>query len=244
MAIEFSPTDFPGKPLYDKQFNIEIKKVTPIEQKYILSLSQKESRTSKDYVEFLKKLIRFDNPEMTLEELYWFDLQYLLYKIRYVTYNKYPIKLSFECEDCNANIIEELNIGELEINEPDLEKSRELDFETLGKIKVRNKKVKDDITIETFIKKHNLDENDLQTKLLILDLCLISENEQFNNNIENAYMAAEQGDISVQDIAAVEDWFINDIWGFNEQLLVKCKKCGKEVSKRYYLSIEDFFSII
>ena len=60
--IEYKATDLPGKIAYEKPFNVKIRCITPVEQKYILSLSQKEQKTAKEYMEFLKKLIQIDNP--------------------------------------------------------------------------------------------------------------------------------------------------------------------------------------
>ena len=64
MAQEYYAVDIPGKMLYDKQFSVSIRKITPLEQKYILSLSTKEQRTNKDFIDFIKKLVRIDNPEV------------------------------------------------------------------------------------------------------------------------------------------------------------------------------------
>ena len=106
MAFEYYAVDLPGKILYPKEFGAKIRRITPIEQKYILSLSQKQQRTNRDYISFLKKLVKFDNQEMQFEDLFWFDVQYLLYRIRFTTYEKYPIKLRFYCneEDNEGNI--------------------------------------------------------------------------------------------------------------------------------------------
>ena len=54
MAQEYYAVDIPGKMLYDKQFSVSIRKITPLEQKYILSLSTKEQRTNKDFIDFIK----------------------------------------------------------------------------------------------------------------------------------------------------------------------------------------------
>ena len=45
MAQEYYPIDLPGKMLYDKEFSVSIRKITPIEQKFIISLSQKYQYT-------------------------------------------------------------------------------------------------------------------------------------------------------------------------------------------------------
>ena len=237
--IEYKATDLPGKIAYEKPFNVQIRCVTPVEQKYILSLSQKEQRTSKEYTEFLKKLIQIDNPEVTFEDLYWFDVQYLLYKIRYLTYAKYPIKLAFSCPDCNKEIIKELDIGQLQIDEPNINNNI-IVLDNLGETKIRNKIIKDDIDIETFIKKKRIDSDDFQTKMLLIDLCLI----RGDKTLEDMYQLAENGDITASDIIAIEKWIENNVWGVKEELTIKCPDCGKEASRGYMLSIEDFFSVI
>jgi len=237
--IEYKATDLPGKKAYTKDFNVQIRCITPVEQKYILSLSQKEQRTSKDYVEFLRKLIQIDNPEMAFEDLYWFDVQYLLYKIRYLTYAKYPIKLSFTCDECGKDIVKELDIGQLQIDEPK-EGEQTLIFENLGQLNIRNKTLRDDLEIETFIKQNKLDKTDVQTNLLLIDLCLIKDKK----SLAEVYNLAEQGEITASDIIQIEEWIENNTWGVREVMDIKCPDCGKEVSRRYMLSIEDFFSVI
>lgn len=237
--LEYKATDLPGKIAYEKPFALQIRSITPVEQKYILSLSQKEQRTAKEYTEFLKKLIQINNPEVTFEDLYWFDIQYLLYKIRYLTYAKYPIKLVFRCEECGEEITKELDMGELKIEEPNPENNK-IVLENLGETKIRNKIVRDDIDIENFIKQHNIDQDDLQTRLLLIDLCLVKGDK----SLEEAYKLAETGEITAGDIIDIEKWIENNIWGVQEELVIKCPKCGKEVSRGYTLSIEDFFSVI
>lgn len=239
MAIEYKATDLPGKSLYEIPFNVQIRSITPLEQKYILSLSQKEQRSNKEYADFLKKLIIIDNPAVQFENLYWFDVQYLLYKIRYLTYAKYPIKLSFKCLDCNSEVTQELDIGQMQIDEPE-NITLTIPLDNLGETKIRNKVIGDDLKIEEFMKKHHLDENDFQMRILLLDLCLISSDK----SLPELYALAERGDITANDIVTIENWFINNTWGVKEEIKIKCPNCGKEASRGYTLSIEDFFSVI
>lgn len=250
MAHEYYAVDLPGKMLYEKEFSISNRRITPIEQKYILSLSQKQQKSNKDYIDFIKKLIQFDNPEMTFEQLYWFDVQYLLYRIRFTTYEKYPIKLTFTCDGydkendkaCKEKITLPLEMGDLIINTPDdlPELIDHLNLQQLGETKIRNKIMQDDIDIDAFIKSRHLDDKDPQMRLLLLDLCLISN----GRSLAEMYALAEDGTITAEDIFQVEDWFRNNIWGVKEEMLVKCPKCGKEESRAYMLALEDFFSIV
>ena len=253
MAQEYYAIDIPGKSLYDKEFNVSVRKITPLEQKYILSLSTKEQKTNKDFIDFIKKLVMIDNPAMTFEELYWFDVQYILYKIRFVTYSKYPVKLKFTClntlEDeegnrarCNQDIVHELKIDELKIYTPeDIEGLKtKVVLDNFGEVDIRQKTMADDLTIDRITKKYKLDEKDLQMRLLLLDLCLISKNK----SIDELYEAASNGDITAEDITTIEDWFTHTIWGVKEEVTVKCPKCGKEETRSYTLALEEFFSAV
>lgn len=244
MAHEYYAIDLPGKILYSKQFNVSIRRLTPIEQRYILSLSQKEQKTNKDYLNLIKQWIIFDNPEMTFEELYWFDVQYILYRIRFVTYEKYPLTIKFICQEdnCHGEITQKLNMGELVINTPDdlTEYSSTIELKNLGVTPIRQKTIQDDIEIDAFVQEKGLDANDLQTRLLLVDLCLVSN----NRSLKEMYDLADTGVLTVEDIVMIEQWFMKNVWGVKEEVLVKCPKCGKETSRGYFLSLEDFFSSI
>lgn len=245
MAFEYYAVDLPGKILYPKQFGASVRRITPIEQKYILSLSQKQQRTNRDYIEFLKKLVAFDNPEMTFEQLYWFDVQYLLYKIRFTTYEKHPIKLVFKCDEegCDEEINVNLNIGDIIPTEAsDIEGLvTGIHLENLGDSLIRQKTMGDDLVIDNFLKKHKeITEDDMNMRLLLLDLCLISN----GRSLDEMWELANDGTITVEDISKVEDWFAKTIWGVKEEVMVKCPKCGKESSRAYILALEDFFSAI
>lgn len=250
MAHEYYAIDLPGKMLYEKEFNVTLRRTTPIEQKYILSLSQKQQKTSKEYIDFIKKLIEFDTPDMTFEELYWFDVQYILYRSRFVTFEKYPIKLTFYCNEyieeenkiCEEEVKHELNMGELIINTPDdiPDLTDKVTLHNLGEVKIRNKIINDDITIENFAKKAKIDIDDPQMRLLLLDLCLISNGK----TLDELWAMADDGTITAEDIFTIEEWFKKSIWGVKEEVTIKCPKCGKEASREYVLSLEDFFSIV
>lgn len=253
MAQEYYAIDLPGKMLYDKEFTVSIRRITPIEQKFILSLAQKQQKTNKDYIDFIKKLVMISDSTVTFEDLYWFDIQFILYRIRFTTYEKYPVKLTFKCrgtvindEDeevpCDNEITQELNIGDLVINTPDdlPNLTNTVTLDTLGETKIRQKIIRDDITIDDFCKKHKIDKTDTQMRLLLLDLCLISSEK----SLEELYALAESGDITAEDIVTIEKWFTDTIWGVKEEITVKCPNCGKEESRGYILTLEDFFSIV
>jgi len=249
MPQETYAVDLPGKILYDKDFSVEIRKITPIEQKYIISLGQKQQRTNKDYIEFIRKLVIFNKEDVKLEDLFWFDIQYLLYRIRFTTYEKYPIELTFNClgkdeegNPCNQKIKKTLDMGNLIINTPDDNPNRTdtITLANLGETKIRNKILNDDIEIDKALKAHGYKETDAQMRLLMLDLCLISNGRP----LEEMYKLAEDGTITAEDIVEIEKWFVDNVWGVKEEMVVTCPTCGKEESREYTLALEDFFSAL
>ena len=174
MAHEYYAIDLPGKIAYKEQFNVSIRRITPIEQTYIISLAEKEQKSSSVYLNFIKQLIQIDNPNVTFEDLYWFDVQYILYRIRFTTYAKYPIKLTFVCngEDeegniCDNEIKQDLEMGNLHIVTPDdlPNLSDKVILDNLGEVYIRNKKMKDDLTIEDFAKRNKIDISSSQVRL-------------------------------------------------------------------------------
>ena len=142
------------------------------------------------------------------------------------------------CSECGENFTQDIDIGSLQIDEPSGTKT--LLLENLGETPIRNKTVGDDLVIETFIKKNKLDVDDMQIRLLLVDLCLISN----GRSLDEMYSLAEKGEITATDIIKIEQWIEKNVWGVNETIVTKCNHCKKEASRGYSLSIEDFFSVV
>ena len=75
----------------------------------------------------------------------------------------------------------------------------------------------------------------MQTRLLLIDLCLIKGNK----NLEDIYHMAENGDITASDIIQIEKWLEDNIWGVKEELKVPVwfKENPREIAERR--SLED-----
>lgn len=240
---EYFAVDLPGKSLYNIDFSTEVRKITPIEMKFANSLFQKQQIQPQEYIDFYKKMIRFTNPEMTFEKLFWFDFQYILYQIRFRTFKNYPIKLVLNCknEECEKEFTQPLDIGALQILEPsDLPNFKtKIELDNLGSVTIRNKTMQDDVDIYNFAKAHKIDITQLENVIFMADLCAIA-NEY---TLEELYKFAEDGTLTAEDILKIEDWIKNSIWGVKEEFLAKCPFCGKEEPRRYSLTLGDYFSV-
>ena len=239
--IEYYPVDLPGKSLYDLQFNAKIRKVTPLEIKYVSDLFSKQRFEIKEYAEFLKKLVEFDNPEMTFEKLFWYDLQYILYQIRFRTFPKFPMKIKQVCSECGKEFMQTIDIGSMMVIEPsDIEGfSKTIELENLGKVNIHNKLVGDDLKIEKFLEDHKLDKENWNNIAFVAVLCAI----EGQYNLEELYKFSEDGTLTAEDMINIEDWMAKTIWGIKEEVNVKCPKCGKEETKAYSVSLVDYFSV-
>ena len=142
--------------------------------------------------------------------------------------------------ECGETISYTLDIGTLDIKEPTEDMPRTIILDNLGEISIRNKTVGDDLLVDEFAKRKGIDVSDMQMRILLLDLCLISQEK----SLDELYALTESADITANDIVTIENWFTKNEWGMKEEVNVKCPKCHKEASRGYVLSIEDFFSFI
>lgn len=235
MAIEYYEVHVPGEQLYNLPETLKVRKITPIEQKRLLTLIGGDDTTSKDLLQYINQLITGIDPY----ELYWPDYYYLLYNMRVVTYNKYPLEAKFTCPKCGNVEKVKINIGELETTpvSEELLKGATVELENFGSVPVRYKKVKDDVLIEDFIKKESLDADDVNIRILLADLCLLTEWK----SLKELWDYANSGEITVQDTIAVESFFERSTWGIKEEVKYTCKACKEEVSNAFSMQLETFF---
>ena len=236
MTPEYYKVNVPGEHLYDLEDGIQVRKITPIEQKRLVSiLIRDEKDHTIEIIRFINTLIKGIDPN----ELYWPDYYYLLYQMRLVTYKMFPIEFVCECPDCGEKQKVQLDVPQLEIDEvPDTyKKNTKLYLENFGEVPFRYKKVKDDIMIAEFMKAHNIAEDDIAMIQLLYDLCLLSDWKP----LEELWALAETGEITMQDIVVLEDFMTKCMWGVKEELKYTCRKCGKEVASSYEMQLADFF---
>ena len=88
-----------------------------------------------------------------------------------------------------------------------------------------------------FMKQRRLDEKDDNLKILVYDLLLLSNWKPLNE----LWALAENGDITVQDIALIEKFIDDNTWGVREEYTYVCRHCNKEVSNPFAVRLDDFF---
>lgn len=239
MNQEFYEVHVPGERLYPEGTTIKVKKVTPFEQKRFFSLmsTAEEHETSKVLLDFLRGLVVCEG--VSFDELYFFDLQYLLYQIRAVTYKLFPLKVYTNCDQCGEKLSITIEPTELEIIElPEVIQKTVL-LDNHGEIPIRPKKLKDDMVIDGFLKAQGFEVTDLAMRIMVMDLLTLSDWQP----LPELWNMAQMGDITVEDTIRIEQYLSNTVWGVKEEVKQVCRHCGKEVVVSYQLDAADFFSV-
>lgn len=239
MNPEYYDVHVPGEKLYPEGTTIKVKKVTPFEQKRFFSLMSmaEEHETSKVLLDFLRGLVVCEG--VSFDDLYFFDLQYLLYQIRAVTYKLFPLKVYTNCDQCGEKISITIEPTELEIVElPEVVQKTVL-LDNHGEIPIRPKKLKDDAVIDGFLKAQGFEVTDLAMRIMVMDLLTLSDWQP----LPELWNMAQMGDITVEDTIRIEQYLSNTVWGVKEEVKQVCRHCGKEVVVSYQLDAADFFSV-
>lgn len=239
MNPEYYDVHVPGEKLYPEGTTIKVKKVTPFEQKRFFSLMSmaEEHETSKVLLDFLRGLVICEG--VSFDDLYFFDLQYLLYQIRAVTYKLFPLKVYTNCDQCGEKISITIEPTELEIIElPEVVQKTVL-LDNHGEIPIRPKKLKDDAVIDGFLKAQGFEVTDLAMRIMVMDLLTLSDWQP----LPELWNMAQMGDITVEDTIRIEQYLSNTVWGVKEEVKQVCRHCGKEVVVSYQLDAADFFSV-
>lgn len=227
---EYFEIEIPGLKLYDNLDYLRIKKITPFIHKRILSLASVEADVNK-FLDLLNELVlNFDLNELNLD-----DLSYILYQLRLTCYNMIPIELMFKCPECGKEQKVKLDPSKLDI----IEKSEypTVSLEKFGNVKIRYRKIKDDKTIDTFLKSKQLDKNDPFYRTLVVD-ALVLDNWK---PLDEVWNLMEKDEITVQDTLKIENELVNNGYGVKEEFTYKCKNCQKEVTQEFSLNLGDYF---
>ena len=236
---EYYKIQVPGEKLYPAGVEIKVKKITPFEQKRFFSLisAAEDYEINKTLLNFLKGLVVCEG--IQFEDLYYCDLQFIMYQIRAVTYKLFPLKVYTTCEHCGNKLSIPIEVTNLEVLSAPEDLPKTVLLDNHGEIPIRPKKIKDDFIIDEFLKSQNIKTDDLPMRIMVMDLLTLSEWQPLPELWNLAYM----GDITVEDIIRIEQFLSQAIWGPKEEVKHTCRHCNKEVVVSYQLDATDFFSV-
>jgi len=236
---EYYNVELPGKKNYDPNIKIEIKKITPFEQKKFYSqmvAAQNEEEQDKVVKNFIKSLVRCEG--IAFEDIFYPDYIFLLYQIREVTYKLFPLKYHYTCSECGQKQSVEIKIDTLQIESLDEKLKDVVELDNFGEVAIRFKVIKDDDIVTEFLKRRGEDPEDIFMRILAAELSLLDKWQP----LEETWEMAKTGQITSQDILRIEDFIANNNWGVHEEVHHKCSKCGKEVAESYSIDPASFFS--
>ena len=96
IQAEYYEVELPGKHQYAPEVKVEIKKITPFEQKKFYSdflTTETDGDRQRVLQNFVKGLVKTTNIEF--EDIFYPDYTYLLYQIREVTYKLFPLSFDY-----------------------------------------------------------------------------------------------------------------------------------------------------
>jgi hypothetical protein len=235
---EYYKITLPGEKLYPEGTLVEIKKITPFEQKKFFSdmMVAEESEKNSVMIDFVKTLVRCTG--INFEDIYYPDLQFILYQIRTATYKLFPLKFYYTCEGCKQKQTVTIDTEKLEITEPPADMPTTILLDNHGEVAIRYKTIADDKRIDNFLKSKGLKSDDILMRVLVMDMLLLDRWQP----LEETWNLATIGDITAQDTTRIENFIGQNAWGVKEEVTCKCQKCGKEVAVSYNMDPADFFS--
>lgn len=239
LQAEYYDVELPGQITYDGPVKVEIRKITPFEQKKFYSnmvTAKNEEEQDKVIKDFTKSLLKLEGIEF--EDLYYPDYIFLLYQIREVTYKLFPLKYYYTCPDCGQRQGVEIKVDELKINTLDDPLDKTVVTDNFGEVAIRFKTIKDDTIVSEFLKKQGEDPEDIFMRVLAAELSLLDKWQP----LEETWEMAKTGQITSQDISRIEEFIAKSDWGVIEEIHNKCQKCGKEVAESYSIDPASFFS--
>lgn len=229
--------------IYDQEVNphIELRSMTARDEMKRLSPSTTPLKTLSDIIEGCC----IEKPAIHVYDMGLGDYEYLLHKLRIVTYGE-NYKLNCRCSECGEVTEATAKLGETELNEIDLDKYEELKAFTLPasghNIVLKNQTPHLLETIEAKTKEMNRKYKnaglDFETYAkLICSIDSVNGNKLNQLDLEHLIsgLAAKDMQKILNNIDAISRAF-----GLDTNIYVTCAKCGAEI-KTFFRYGPDFF---
>lgn len=229
--------------IYNKPVNaqVELRSMTARDEMKRLSPSSTQFKKLADIIEGCM----IEKPAVHVYDMALGDYEYLLHKLRIVTYGpKYKIVVG--CPYCGETFETEANLEQLQVLEFDEEKFRSLQTFTLPisgdeiKIRFQTPRMLDEIESRTKEIKRKFREAELEFNLLCLLEAVIDEvnGKKLDPIKAEAYITK----LAARDMTKIINNLdaLNECIGLNTALFVDCPKCTSEVKTFFRFGTEFF----
>ena len=218
---------------------VKIRSMTTIEEMKRLSKSE---RPYKNMAEIIDDCL-IEKPEISAYDMCIGDYQFLLHKLRIVTYGAdYP--LASTCPFCGHVNTDTINLEDLRVLEysPELEKYREFDLPKSGrhiKIKVQTPRILDNITVQSRERsrqsKSSGDFTYLYTLMNIIDIVDDVKLDPIQKEDFVSKMAMADANMIIQSANK-----LNTSIGLDTELINVCDECGLTYTNSFRITGEFF----
>ena len=217
--------------IYDKEVNphIELRSMTARDEMKRLSPSTTPLKTLADIIEGCC----IEKPAIHVYDMCMGDYEFLLHKLRIVTYGE-KYKLTCRCSNCLAAVEGETNLGELEIKEFDKEKYEDIKTFTLPitQKEITLKLPSPRLVEETEAKAKEMKRKYKTATLDFETLCKIICNISTIDNIKYNYFDLEKivQDLPARDMQRILNNIdlLQSVIGIDTTFTLTCPKCGED----------------
>lgn len=236
--------ELPSKGLiYDKPVNavIELRSMTARDEMKRLNPSTSQFKILADIIEGCC----IEKPAIHVYDMCLGDYQYLLHKLRIVTYGE-EYKISIRCPHCGEVIDTIAHLEELKIIDFDpstFEELRTISLPKSGKvvtIKPQTPRMLDEIDAKTREMKRKFKDADISFDLLVL--LKLSIDTVDGTKLDDSKLETFINKLPAMDMQKIVNAIdkLNDSIGLENDMLVSCPSCGGEVHTSFRFGSEFF----
>ena len=236
--------ELPSKGLiYDKKVNphVELRSMTARDEMKRLAPSTTPLKTLADIIEGCM----IEKPAIHVYDMALADYEYLLHKLRIVTYGP-DYKMVLRCPECGESFETVANLDDLEVKNFDITKFEELKTFQLPKsgktitLKVLTPRLLDTIESRTkeMQRKYKSAEIDFETKVK-LQLCIETIDGNIVSPVDIESIIDNLPALDMQKILSNMDK-LNQSFGINNEIFLNCTKCNSEVMTFFRFGPEFF----
>ena len=232
-----------GGEIYDIPVNpqVELRSMTARDEMKRLNPSSSQFKTLADIIEGCM----IEKPKVHVYDMALADYEYLLHKVRVVTYGT-GYKIGLACPYCGEIINTEINLDQLQLKDfsmdtfeelrnftlPDAGKLITLNFSTPRRLDEIDVKVKD---LRRRFPKADIDFN---TQVLLETMVNSVDGEKLSHTAMETFINS----LTARDLLKILNNLdkLNQSFGLDNKIFVDCPKCGEEISSFFRFGTEFF----
>ena len=186
-----------------------------------------------------------ENINIDINSTFYDDFKYLIHWFRLKSFANFPYQVGFVCPFCSEHNSLPIQSNNLIIDDVPSELNEEgglmMSFTNFPKgLLIRAPKIGDEFITEAMMKKHNIADENIDMRSILLDLNLF-RNKTNGMDIEELFKAYNEGKFTPDDLMVIAAFRKEFSWGVRDSYKLHCEHCLEEVIVEEPLDITTFF---